>query len=66
MPTNGPALRAERRFADITVVAIAARMGLSRQAVHGIEGAADVSLERVAQYRQALADAIKASRDRVA
>lgn len=66
MPTSGLDLRAERRAADITVKAVAARMGLSRQTVHVLEGAAVLTAERVMQYRQALADAIVASQERVA
>lgn len=66
MPISGLILRAERRAADITVVEVAARMGLSRQAVHVLEGAANVTVERVEQYRKALADAIVASGARVA
>lgn len=65
MPTTGPDLRSERRAADITVVEIAARMGLARQSVHTIERSATVTVERAVQYRQALADAIVASRDRL-
>lgn len=41
-------------------------MGLSRQSVHTLEASPDLTLERVSQYRQALADAIKASKERVA
>lgn len=66
MPVNGPDLRAERRAADITVTDVAARMGLSRQAVHVLERSAVLTVERVVQFRQALADAIEASRKRVA
>lgn len=66
MPITGLDLRSERRSADITVVDIAARMGLSRQAVHALERSAIVTVERVTQYRQALTDAIEASRSRVA
>ena len=66
MPITGLDLRAERRAEDITVVDIAARMGLSRQAIHNLERSAVLTVERVEQYRQALADAIKASQERVA
>ena len=66
MPTTGPDLRAERRLADITVVDIAARMGLSRQAVHVLERSAALTVERVELYRKALADATEASRAQVA
>lgn len=66
MPITGPDLRSERRTADVTVVDIAARMGLSRQAVHVLERSAVITTERVAQYRAALRDAIEASRERIA
>lgn len=66
MPPTGPDLRSERRAADITVVEIAARMGLSRQTVHGLERAALLPIERVEQYRRALVDAIEASQARLA
>jgi predicted transcriptional regulator len=66
MPIRGPELRAERRAAEVTVVDIAARMGLSRQSVHVLEGSAIVSIERVEQYRKALADAIETARRGVA
>jgi transcriptional regulator with XRE-family HTH domain len=66
MPINGLDLRSERRSADITVVEIAARMGLSRQAVHALERSAVITTERVAQYRAALADAIVASTEKIA
>lgn len=54
MPTAGPTLRRERRLADITTVALAARMGLSRQALWALERSAVVSPERVAAYREAV------------
>jgi transcriptional regulator with XRE-family HTH domain len=66
MPITGLDLRAERRAADITVVDIAARMGLSRQAVHALERSAVLTIERVERYRAALRDAIVASGERVA
>ena len=66
MPITGLDLRAERRAADITVTDLAARMGLSRQSVHVLEKSAVVTVERVAQYRRALADAIEASREKIA
>lgn len=66
MTTTGLDLRAERRAADVTVKDVAARMGLSRQTVHGLESKAVLTIERVTQYRAALADAIVASRERVA
>ena len=66
MPITGLDLRAERRKADVTVVAIAARMGLSRQTIHVLEKSAVITVEQAAQYRQALADAIVASKAKVA
>lgn len=58
MPTvTGPLLRAERRAADITVIDVASRMGLSRQAVHRLEADCEPSADRVAAYRTALEDA---------
>lgn len=66
MPITGLDLRAERRAADVTVVDIAARMGLSRQAVHALERSAVLTIERVEHYRQSLRDAIVASGERVA
>lgn len=59
MPITGRALRIERVTADVTVVAIAARMGLSRQALWALERAAVVKADRAAQYRQALRDVIE-------
>jgi transcriptional regulator with XRE-family HTH domain len=66
MPISGLDLRVERRAADITLTEVAARMGLSRQTVHTLEKSAVLSVERVAQYRAALADAIVASKEKVA
>lgn len=66
MPTTGPDLRAERRAADITVTDLRARMGVSRQTVHAIESRAVLTVEQVEKYRAALADAIEASRRKVA
>jgi transcriptional regulator with XRE-family HTH domain len=66
MPITGPDLRVERRAADITVTDVAARMGLSRQSVHTLERSAVLTVERVQQYRAALADAIVASKEKVA
>ena len=66
MPTTGPDLRTERRLADITVVDIAARMGLSRQAIHSLERSAELTIERVEAYRAALRDATQASKAKVA
>lgn len=54
MTTPGMDLKVERVRANITVTALAAQMGLSRQAVWGIERAAAVSAPRASQYRAAL------------
>lgn len=61
MPITGRDLRIERVTADVTVVAIAARMGLSRQALWALERSAVVRPERAAQYRKALRDVIETS-----
>jgi transcriptional regulator with XRE-family HTH domain len=66
MPITGLDLRAERRAADITVVEIAARMGLSRQAVHNLERSVVITVERAEAYRTALRDATVASKAQVA
>lgn len=58
---SGRELRLERVTADITIVDIAARMGLSRQSVWVFERSAAVDPERARQYREALRDAIVAS-----
>ena len=63
MATTGRELRVERLTNDVTLVAIAARMGISRQALWALERAAIVKADRAEQYRQALADVIKASQD---
>lgn len=57
MPTTaGIDLKLERVRSGITVTTLAARMGLSRQSVHGLERAGRVTPERAAQYRAALDD----------
>jgi DNA-binding XRE family transcriptional regulator len=66
MPITGLDLRAERRRAEVTVVDIAARMGVSRQTVHTLERAATMTTERELQYRRALAAAISAATEKVA
>lgn len=66
MPTSGPTLRAERRAAEITTMDLAARMGVSRATLYTLEKSAVVTAERAAQYQRALADAIVASKARVA
>jgi transcriptional regulator with XRE-family HTH domain len=62
MPTTGPQLRKERRAAEITVQAVAARMGKSRQTIHGWERAVVVPPEFAAAFRAAL-DAIRDARE---
>lgn len=54
--TTGLDLKLERVRARLTVTAVAAQMGLSRQSVHGIERAADPGPERVRQHRAAVAE----------
>jgi DNA-binding XRE family transcriptional regulator len=66
MPITGLDLRTERRRADITVVDIASRMGVSRQTVHTLERSAVLTVEREVQYRRALSAAIVAAREAVA
>lgn len=69
MPTQTPDLRAERKrinaeraalgLKDITVGAIAARLGVSRQAVHALEAHRSPDPEKVTDYlaaRDALCD----------
>lgn len=55
MPTHGMELKVERVRANVTIVTLAARMGLSRQAVWGLERAAVVDSDRAKRYRDALA-----------
>jgi transcriptional regulator with XRE-family HTH domain len=55
MPTTGLDLKLERVRAHLTVTAVAARMGLSRQSVHGIERAGRPDPERIRQHREAVA-----------
>lgn len=40
--TNGPELRAFRRFSGVTVTAVARVLGVSRQTVHAIENRFEV------------------------
>jgi transcriptional regulator with XRE-family HTH domain len=54
MPTAGPTLRIERLRANLTATALAAQMGLSRQALWALERAARVTPERVTAYREAV------------
>lgn len=57
MPTTGPQLRRLRRSSEVTVVAIAARMKLSRQSLWALERAAVVDSDKAEQYRAAVRDA---------
>ena len=61
MPITGRDLRVERRLADVTVVDVAARMGLSRQALWALERSAVVKAERAVAYREALRAVIETS-----
>ena len=54
MPTHGMDLKVERIRANVTITSLAARMGLSRQAVWGLERAAVVDSDRAKRYREAL------------
>lgn len=62
MHTTGRALRIERMTSDVTVTAVAARMGLSRQTLWALERSAVVRPDRAQQYRDALRDVKEASR----
>ncbi|MES2208913.1 MAG: helix-turn-helix transcriptional regulator [Chloroflexota bacterium] len=53
-PTSGIALRRERRIAEVTTVALAREMGVSRQWLYFIERAETVPGDRVAAYRAAM------------
>lgn len=66
MPITGLDLRAKRRAANITVVDIAARMGLSRQTIHTLERSAVITIEQADGYLAALRDATEASKAKVA
>lgn len=61
MPTTGPQLRRLRRASEITTVAIAARLGISRQTLWTIERSAVVAQDRADAYRQAVRDITEAS-----
>ena len=65
MPTSGPELRRERRAAEITTVALAAQIGLSRASLYTLEVAAVVPPERVVAYREAI-KALTAAKDTAA
>ena len=54
MATSGPTLRRERRLADITTVALAAQMKLSRASLYTLERSAAVTPERTSAYREAV------------
>ena len=54
MTTSGKTLKLERVQADLTIVEMAARMGLSRQSLWVLERSASVDPARVEQYRAAL------------
>lgn len=54
MPTSGPTLRRERRLADITTVALAAQMKLSRATLWTLERSAAVEPDRALAYREAV------------
>lgn len=54
MPTHGMDLKVERVRSNITVTALAAQMGISRQTVWGMERSASVNADRTRRYREAL------------
>lgn len=51
---TGPELRAERRAAEVTVTALAARLGRPRQFIHEMERWATVDEVTAAGYRAAV------------
>ena len=51
---TGPELRRERRAKELSVVAVASLMGVSRQTVHAYERAADPGADVAKAYRAAL------------
>lgn len=57
MPTTGPQLRRFRRSCEVTTVAVARAMGISRQSLWILERAAVVESDKAEQYRQAVRDA---------
>jgi hypothetical protein len=59
-------LKVERIRASVTIVSLAARMGLSRQAVWGLERAAVVDSDRAKRYRDALRDAMETATEATA
>lgn len=66
MPITGLDLRAERRDAEVTTIELAARIGVSRATLYTWEKSAVLTVEQVSQYRRALADAIEASKEKIA
>lgn len=54
MPTAGNDLKVERVRANLKAREVAAQMGLSRQAVWGLERAAEVDPERAQEYLAAV------------
>lgn len=54
MPTSGPTLRRERLLANVSATAVAAKMGLSRQALWAVERSVKVTPERVVAFREAV------------
>lgn len=54
MVISGTDLKVERVRANVTILEVAARMGVSRQTVWGIERSARVSGQRAQEYRDAL------------
>lgn len=54
MRTTGTDLKIERVRANVTIIALAAQMGLSRQSIWVLERSAEVDQSRAAEYRAAL------------
>ena len=54
MPTTGTDLKVERVKANVKIRTLAERMGLSRQAIWGLERSATVDEARVREYLAAL------------
>lgn len=54
MPTSGPTLRRERRRAEITTVALAKEMGISRATLYTLEQSATPTAEYVIRHREAV------------
>jgi len=53
---GGAELRRFRRDSEVTVTALAQRLGFSRQTTHNTENAADVDLERAQRFMDAVRD----------